>query len=215
MIDRYMFGKVTTGHILVYSGQCTPVNVCTPQQFKLTSVIKNDIASAYQLMQGNPFSIPILHSPSVAAYGSHLHLVLVHRLQLVILIALPHGAPHTRIMLPQLSRPSEVVQGIERHAQQLVRLPQPIPGPVVSWAQLYSPPVGLCNTHTFLAITQLAISRSRVTVLESASVCNKLFLGLSPAAHCRPLRHTRMLDCQHFEDRRVYTASGSSLYQVL
>ena len=70
-----------------------------------------------QLVQGYALSILILHSAAVAPDGRHLHLVFVHRLQLVILIALPHGTPHARIMRPQLCGSAEVVQGIERHAQ--------------------------------------------------------------------------------------------------
>lgn len=104
--------------------------------------------AAYQLMQSNALSVAILHSPSVAANCCHLHLVLVHRLQLVILVALAHGTPHARIMWPQLRGPPEVVQGVEGHAQQLIGLPQPIPCPVVSWVQLHSTPVRLCKPHT-------------------------------------------------------------------
>lgn len=90
------------------------------------------VVQPHQLMQSDAFPVLVLHSPAVAADGGHLHLVLVHRLQLVILVALPHGTPHARIMRPQLCRPPEVVQGVEGHAQQLIGLPQPIPGSVVS-----------------------------------------------------------------------------------
>ena len=95
-------------------------------------------------MQSNAFPVTILHSPPVAADGSNLHLVLVHRLQLVVFIALAHGTPHAGIMRPQLGGSAEVVQGVEGHAQQLVGLPQPIPGSVVPRAQLYRSPVRLC-----------------------------------------------------------------------
>lgn len=43
---------------------------------------------------------------------------------------------------------SEVVEGVEGHVQQLVGLPQTVPGAVVSRIQVNCPPVSLCDPHT-------------------------------------------------------------------
>lgn len=143
----------------VYSTSRTHTSVCSPFRqslhylnltkdlFKSTSNRTMFVMRSHQLMQSDAFPVLVLHSPPVAADGSHLHLVLVHRLQLVILVALPHGTPHARIVRPQVCCPPEVVQCIEGHAQQLIGLPQPIPGPVIPRVQLHCAPVCLCTQH--------------------------------------------------------------------
>mmetsp|Transcript_6199 Transcript_6199/g.27928 ORF Transcript_6199/g.27928 Transcript_6199/m.27928 type:complete len:266 (-) Transcript_6199:1037-1834(-) len=110
--------------------------------------------------QRDSLLVPVGVRPLVAPDGRHRHL------QLVALVALPHRAPHPRILGAQSRRPLVVIQRVVGHGEDLVGLPEAVPGSVVPRVDVHRVPVRVNGRRRVLHLHVLvAHERPRAEVL--------------------------------------------------